>query len=485
MKPLRIVFIEPRADHLNIFSRYNLPRLGSVLLATILKERGYDAQVLFVHEKEIYKMEVDCDIAAVSTITATAPQAYRIADLFRGRGKQVIMGGPHVTFLPEEALAHADYCVQGEGEETMPLLMEVLAGERDPATVPNLAYRRDGKTTFTERRPFAAHLDTLPHPDFSLVDYGKQSNIRRRVMKTIIPIQTSRGCPYDCTFCSVTGMFGKRYRFRSTEHVIRELERYNPKKHKIFFYDDNFAANRRHTKELLQAMIDRGFQFKWSTQVRAEIAKDPELLDLMHKAGCRVLYIGFESVDPESLKAMKKSQTVEEIRAAIKEIHAHRIFIHGMFVFGFDTDSARTMRSTIRFAIKENIDSAQFMILTPLPGSDFYKEATAANRVFTYDWNKYDAHHVTFTPKNISILRLQLLQIEAHTRFYSPWNVVKKLFRNNMAAFIIGIYAHKLNQQWLKIEAHYLASLKDLARKAIARARDTVHKPSQTRTDEA
>ena len=478
------MFIEPRADHLNIFSRYNLPRLGCVLLATILKEKGYDARVLFVHEKEIYKMDIECDVAAVSTITATAPQAYRLADWFRARGAKVLMGGPHVTFLPEEALGHADYAVLGEGEETMPLLMEVLSGKRDRSAVPNLAYGENGRVVYTERKPFSASLDSLPHPDFSLVDYGRQSNIRRRFMKTIVPIQTSRGCPFDCTFCSVTGMFGKRYRYRSTEHVIRELERYDHRKHKIFFYDDNFAANRRRTRELLQAMIDRGFQFSWSTQVRAEIAKDPELLGLMYKAGCRVLYIGFESVDPAALEAMKKSQTVEEIREAIRVIHAHRIFIHGMFVFGFDTDTVRSMRATVRFAVKENIDSAQFMILTPLPGSDFYKDADAAGRIFTTDWNRYDAHHVAFRPKNLSILRLQLMQIEAHTRFYSPWNVIKKLFRNNMAAFIIGIYAHKLNQQWQKIERQYLASLKELARQALAHARRRA-RPVNTQTDQA
>jgi radical SAM superfamily enzyme YgiQ (UPF0313 family) len=485
MKYQRIVFVEPRADHLNIFSRYNLPRLGCTLLATILKEKGYDASVLFVHEKEVYKMNPACDLAAISTITPTAPQAYRLADWFRSRGVPTVMGGPHVSFLPEEALTHADYCVLGEGEESMPMLLEALNGERTLASVPNLAYRENGAVVRTGRKPFTAPLDSLPFPDFSLVDYGANARLKRAFLKTIVPIQTSRGCPYDCTFCSVTGMFGKRYRFRSTESVLAELGRYNPKKHKIFFYDDNFAANRRRTKELLQAMIDRGLQFTWSTQVRAEIAKDPELLDLLHRAGCTTVYIGFESVDPAALELMKKSQTIEEIRAAIKAFHAHRIFIHGMFVFGFDTDTKASIRSTIRFAIKENIDSAQFMILTPLPGSDFYVEARDGNRIFTYDWNKYDAHHVTFTPRHLSLLRLQFLQIEAHTRFYSPLQVVKKLFRNNVAAFIIGMYAHNLNQKWLRLERKYLASLKDLANQALERARNTARSARPAQTDRA
>jgi anaerobic magnesium-protoporphyrin IX monomethyl ester cyclase len=479
MKYKRIVFIEPRADHLNIFSRYNLPRLGCTLLATILKEKGYDTEVLFVHEKEVYKMNPACDMAAISTITPTAPQALRLADYFRSRGITTIMGGPHVTFLPEETLDHADYAFLGEAEESLPLFMEALNEGRPVANVPNLAFRENGKTVITEKKTFTAPLDSLPFPDFSLVNYGKNARLNRTFMKPIVPLQTSRGCPFDCTFCSVTGMFGKRYRFRSTESVMAELERYNPKKQKIFFYDDNFAANRRRSKELLTAMIERGFKFTWSTQVRADIAKDPELLELLHKAGCTTLYIGFESVDPVALEHMKKSQTIDEIRAAIKAIHAHHIFIHGMFVFGFDTDTKATLRSTIRFAIKENIDSAQFSILTPLPGSDFFKEARDADRIFTSDWNKYDAHHVTFTPRHLSLLRLQLMQIEAHTRFYSPWNVIKKLFRNNIAAFIIGVYAHNLNQKWLRLEAHYLASLKALAYKALETAKRST-RPAQT-----
>jgi radical SAM superfamily enzyme YgiQ (UPF0313 family) len=460
-----ILFIEPRADNLNIFSRYNLPRLGTIILATIMKNRGYDTRVYFIHEKELEKMDMQCDIAAISTITATAPQAYRIADHFKRMGKTVIMGGPHVTFLPEEALGHADYVNLGEGEESMPLLLKALEEKTPLREVPNLEFMEDGKPVRTEKKPFSAPLDSLPFPDFSLVNYGGRKRLFTPFRKMIIPIQTSRGCPFDCTFCSVTGMFGKRYRFRSTESVIRELEQYDHRKHKIFFYDDNFTANKTRAKELLRAMIERGFKFKWSTQVRSDVAKDPELLDLMYKAGCNILYIGFESVDPVALAAMKKSQTADDIRNAIKVIHKHGIFIHGMFVFGFDTDTKATMRSTIRFAIKEGIDSAQFMILTPLPGSDFYADIKDSGRIFSNDWNSFDAHHVCFKPKNITVHQLQFMQIEAHTRFYSPWNVIKKLFRNNMAAFIIGVYAHKINQQWLKVEKLYLDALEKVSHK--------------------
>ena len=460
---MRIAFIEPRNDRLNVFSRYNLPRLGSVLLATILKEKGYDCRVYFVSEKEIPKLRISCDLVAISTITSTAPQAYRIADYFHRQNLKVIMGGPHVTFLPEEALAHADYCVLGEGEETLPELVAALNLKGPVAQIPNLAYWENGKPIYTARKPFLAPLDSLPFPDFSLLNYGRGGVRHSLIFKKIIPIQTSRGCPYDCTFCSVTGMFGKHYRFRSKESILAELARYNHREHKIFFYDDNFAANRRRTKELLEAMLARGLQFTWSTQVRAEIAKDPELLKLMYQAGCRVVFIGFESINPDTLKEMKKSQTAEDIRYAVRTIQQAGIHVHGMFVFGFDTDTPTSIRETVRFAIKERIDTAQFMILTPLPGSEFFKQMRNEGRIISSDWSRFDAQHVTFKPKRLSVLQLQLLQIEAHTRFYTPFNILRKLFRNRWVAFFVGLYAHKLNVKWKKMARKYLALLKRLS----------------------
>ncbi|RPJ03807.1 MAG: radical SAM protein, partial [Spirochaetaceae bacterium] len=408
-----IVFIEPKATGLHIYSRYCLPRLGNILLATLAKRAGYKVRVLFHDEQEVYAENIKCDIAAISTITATAPQAYRIADYFRSRGILVVMGGPHVSFLPEEALLHADFCVLGEGEYTFMEFLQKLDTQGDFSEIPNLAFRKNGVITINCSRSPVAELDNLPFPELSLVEYGKKMIFAKMSKKLTIPIQTSRGCPFDCTFCSVTGMFGKRYRFRTTQNVIQELQQYNPKKHVIFFYDDNFAANRRHTKELLQSMIDHKMNFHWSTQVRTDIAKDPELLDLMYRAGCRFLYIGLESVDPNALAEMKKSQSVDDIRQAIRTIHARGIYIHGMFVFGFEADTPETVKSTVRFAVEEGLGSAQFLILTPLPGSEFYNKMKKENRLIPSTWDQFDAHHVAFQPKGFSVDGLQQAQIMA------------------------------------------------------------------------
>ena len=208
--------------------------------------------------------------------------------------------------------------------------------------------------------------------DLSGLPPARRDLLAKRGYVLLNTLQTTRGCPFDCSFCSVTGMFGRKYRYRSTENVLAELRRYDSRKHLIFFYDDNFAADRKHTKELLEGMIREDFGFTWTTQVRADVAKDEEIVGLMKRAGCHTVYIGFESVNPDSLEAMRKKQTVEEITAAVKVLRRHRIHIHGMFVYGFDQDDWRTVKRTVRFAKRSRLNSTQFLILTPLPGTELY-----------------------------------------------------------------------------------------------------------------
>jgi radical SAM superfamily enzyme YgiQ (UPF0313 family) len=456
-----IVLIEPKNERINIFSKYEMPRLGTILLATIMKNKGYNAEVLFMRKKDVLAREMNPDLVGISTITATAPNAYALADHYRAKGIPVVMGGPHVTFLPEEALQHADYVIMGEAEQSFPIFVSALEGKLSFSEVPGLAWK-DGESVRknTIGKP-VSDLDDIPVTDFSVL-VTKEYKFKNPFARTKIPIQTSRGCPFDCNFCTVTQMFGKKYRYRSMENILSEIEKYDPKKHYFFFYDDNFTANRKRAKALLEAMIERKLGFNWSTQVRCDIAKDTELLDLMKKAGCSALYIGFESVDPESLVEMKKNQTVEDIEYAIREIRKRNIHIHGMFVLGFDSDTPKKTKATVDFAIRNKIDTVQFSILTPLPGTEFHKKATQEGRVLDCKWDEYDAHHVKFKPKNFSVWDLQMAQIIAHTRFYAPNRVIQRLFRGKILAFLIGLYANSINNQWKKIEREYLKALKEM-----------------------
>jgi radical SAM superfamily enzyme YgiQ (UPF0313 family) len=254
-------------------------------------------------------------------------------------------------------------------------------------------------------------------------------------------------------------MFGRKYRFRSTENIMTELRQYNHRKNNIFFYDDNFTANRKRAKELLHAMIQERFKFSWSTQVRVDIARDVELVRLMKKAGCHTLYIGFESVNSESLKSMKKEQTIEEISNAVQVLRKHRIHIHGMFVYGFDEDDWKTVRETVRFAKRAKLSSTQFLILTPLPGSQFYERMNREKRIQFRDWNLYDAHHVVFQPARFSFPELQRAQIFSHQKFYSFFESLKKIIEGRWLDLGLAHYARNLNRSWKKQNKTYLRVL--------------------------
>ena len=459
----KITMIEPKNDHLHIYSQYELPRLGGVLLATLMRDHGYQAEALFMESREVRARQTQTDLVGISTITPTSRSAYDLGDLFRAQGTPVVFGGPHASFLPEEALEHGDYVIAGEGETGFPMLVDALNGKGSLADVPGLVWKENGTILRNPPAPPIDDLDSLPFPDFSLLDMGSRTKMGiQGPGRSTVPMQTSRGCPFDCTFCSVTGMFGKRYRHRSTENIIAELSQYDRKEKIIFFYDDNFAANPRKTKELLREMIRRKLGFEWSTQVRSDIAKDPEMLDLMVQAGCTSLYIGFESVDPQALREMKKSQSVDDIRFAIREVRRRRIHVHGMFVFGFDSDTPASARATVDFAIAEKIDTTQFMILTPLPGSGFYKRMVAEDRLLDTQWETFDAHHVKFIPRGFTPWELQNAQIQAHSRFYSLLRVAARLLRGRIGGFVVGLYAHALNRSWQRQEHDYLAWIRRL-----------------------
>jgi len=449
----KIVLIEPMAPNLHIFSQFPLPRLGVLILGTMMKLRGWEVEVYVEDFRKLdFAALAAADLVGISTITSTVPRAYAIADKARELGRPVIMGGPHVTYLAEEALEHADFVIRGEGGR--PLMAFIDAWERGGGYdgIPNLSFKKDGLVVHNSRLHPTGDLDWIPYPDFTLL----KTDIAGRTKMSSIPVQTSRGCPFDCSFCSVTGMFGKQYRFRSTENIIEELRRYDDRKNVVFFYDDNFAANRQRAKILLEAMIRERFEFTWTTQVRADVARDPELVRLMKKAGCHTLYIGFESVNPESLEGMKKNQTVAEISHAVKVLRKNRIHIHGMFVLGFDQDDWKTVKRTVKFAIKSRLNSTQFLILTPLPGSEFYEKMTAENRIRFHDWTLYDAHHVVFQPARFSLFDLQEAQMVCHKKFYSLKQMVQKIFAGQWFGVAIAHYARNLNRTWKKRNRTFL-----------------------------
>ncbi len=451
----RVSFIEAGSLGLHGFSKFPMPRLGAVLLSTILRERGYEVKAFIedVAEPDWAFIE-NSDLVCISIITPTAIGSYQLGKRLKSLGIPVIMGGPHPTFLPDEALEYADFVIRGEGEHSLVELLEYLEKGSPALTgIKGLSYKdRDGRIINNPAREFTKDLDSLPEPDFSLVHKWNSSNP--------YPVSTSRGCAYDCKFCSVIRMFGRSYRFKSVEATMKELKHVaSVSKATNFIIDDNFAANKSRTKEILKGMIAEGIKMRWSAQVRTDVARDPELLRLMADSGCHTLGIGFESINPRTLEEYNKKQNWEDIISCIRAVKDHRIHIHGMFVLGADTDDAETIYRTADFAKSFGIDTIQFLILTPLPGTPLFHDMMKSGRLFHKDWGKYNVQHVVFRPRLMSPATLQIETFRAAGLFYSWKYILKHLAKLDFHYAAIGVFGKTTIHKLLKASLVYLDEL--------------------------
>ncbi len=457
-RPLKkVLFIEPRAPRPHIFSRVVIPRLGSVLLGTILQRQGLEVKVVIeeISAPDYRNLDFQPDLVCISSISSTAPRAYELADFYRQQGLPVVLGGAHPSFLPREGLEHADFVICGEGDEALPELVQALQEGEDPGRIQNLCCRQGEEVRQNPWRPFVEDLDALPIPDYQLI-HDWQAQKRR-----FVSIATSRGCPFNCRFCSVILLFGRKYRYNSVDRVMEEIRRNSIKGGHLFFCDDNFTANRERIKELCERMLSENLKIEWSAQVRVEAAKDPELLRLMARSGCYTVFVGLESINPATLKAYNKSQTVEGIRDCVINFHQYGIAVHGMFVFGSEEDHYQVIRDTVTFSRQLDLDSLQYLILTPVPGTPVYQDLEAQNRIICRDWSHYDGHHIVFQPRQFTPYELQHETIRAMKKFYSWPSVFKRLLARDMFYAQLRAYARFLMWQSRWDKSNYVQQLKE------------------------
>jgi len=439
----KVLFIEPRAPRPHIFSRMAIPRLGPVLLGTILERQGLEVKVIIeeISAPDYRSLDFHPDLVCISTITSTAPLAYELGDYYRGQGIPVVMGGAHPSFVVRESLDHADYVICGEGDEALPELVAALNSGGDLGAVKNLAFLEGETLRQNPWRPFVENLDDLPIPNYEVV-HGWSARRGHR----IVSIATSRGCPFNCRFCGVIRLFGRKYRFNSVDRVMQEIRQNGLKAHHVFFCDDNFTADRERIKKLCQRILQEKLNFEWSAQVRVEAAKDEELMQLMARTGCYCVFVGLESINPATLKLYNKSQTVEGIKDCVINFHRHGIRVHGMFVFGSEEDHYQVIRDTVKFSRDLDLDSLQYLILTPIPGTPVYQELEAQNRIFCRDWSHYDGHHAVFQPRQLTAYELQWETIRAMKKFYSWPSVVKRIIARDW--FYVKMKAWGRIQMW-------------------------------------
>jgi len=447
---LRIALVESGTPATHIFSRTYLPRVGIPTMGAVLKQRGDDCDIFFEALSPVRADDLWAyDVVGIGSLTSTIESAYRLADSLRESRTTVVMGGPHVTFMPREALNHCDYVVMGEGEDTLASLIDSIEHGKDPQDVGGLAFlSADGTLNITES---SGHVDFagLPSPDFSLCPQMTSAKIPPI-------ITTSRGCPHKCTFCSVTAVFGRKYRFKSNEQVISELR---PLLHRsVCFGDDNFCADPRRAKSLLREMIDRdAVPLRWSGEMAIMAALDDELLDLMRKTHCRTVYVGIESIDTTVLKRMGKSHQAHVIPRCIENLHRHGIGIHGMFVISPD-DPLDSVGKIIDYSVEADIDTIQICSLTPFPGTQSYEEY--GERIIHRSWRYYDGMHVVVRPATCSAYEMQEEIVKQMKRFYSIKNVLDAYRPGRAWRIGYRLGGYLLIRRWARENAGYIDRLR-------------------------
>ncbi len=391
--------------------KYSIPQLSLPTIAGLTDER-FDVVIVDENIEEI-DFEAKTDLVGITTMTALAPRAYDIADRFRKKGVPVVLGGIHASMLPDEAAVHADSLVLGEAEDVWSIALNDFIQGRLQKT-----YRGAGRHT----------LENLPLPRLDLLK-------RDRYFSTSL-LMASRGCPHNCHYCSVTTFWGKSFRHRPVEDVIRELK--SLKDRHVYFIDDNLYGNKIYAKKLFKEMIP--LKKKWSCQGDSLIANDAELLKLAAESGCHWIFIGIESISEKNLAQMRKSfNKVKQYKESFKKIHDAGINIFGSFIFGLDEDNETVFKDTVDFAIEAKLDAANYYILTPLPGTKLFQEMKESGRLLHTQWDKYDANHVVFKPAKLTQEQLLDGLISAYKNFYSIPSIVKRLRRPTNKKFISAL----------------------------------------------
>ena len=400
-------------------------RFPYLALTTLAALTGEDWEVSIIDENvDTIDFSDSPDIVAITIMTALVKRGYEIADSFRRKGVSVVLGGIHPTMMKDEAKTHADSVVMGEAEQTWPLVLS--------------DFKRGNLQPFYKSANFCS-LSKLAIP--------KRNLLNREKYFFTNTVQTTRGCPFDCKFCSVTSFYGRTYRVRLVENVISEIGQMQ--KGFLFFVDDNIAGKPSYAKELFRALIP--LKIKWFSQASLSVVKDRELLNLAQRSGCKGLFIGFESLSQKNLRAMGKSTNrVSEYKDAIKMLHDHGIGIQGSFIFGTDHDDSSVFSDVIRFIEKTHLEAVLFSVLTPFPGTRTYETLQKENRIIDTDWEKYDMNHVVFRPKKMTPKELQEGFNWAYRRLYGHRSILTRLFPFNRNSLFYGVQNYGFRQAWKK-----------------------------------
>ena len=447
-------------------------------------------------------------LVGIGSMTRMVARAYCIADAVRATGVPVVMGGPHVTECADEALGrdggprHADAVALGEADETWPrIIADAARGQLQEIYEPV-------DDTGAERKPSLQPYPQIPWDTIDLDQFDLVPKIFRSLTERhgrgwrtfrVIPIESGRGCPYGCEFCTVTGFFGDSIRFRTNESVVNELLLLKQRARKdsgqisVFFIDDNFAINIKRTKSLLRDIIAAGAQLPWTAQISANLLRDEELVDLIAASGAKWIFIGMESIDPASLADVNKSfNKPSEYAAVLNRLAKRNVYAITSFIIGLDNDTLGVADRTLAEIASWPAGLPVFSPLTPLPGTPLYKRLGAEGRLTRpKHWLNYDQYKMAHTPLKMTIPEAEMELCTAWTKSYSPETIEKivdslrdkplddRVIHFFMRMFFRGIYFPQMNKRsWVKSIARNRRPIYKLVKGAVGAYRESRRKQS-------
>ncbi|MGB8509097.1 MAG: radical SAM protein [Pyrinomonadaceae bacterium] len=480
--------------HLWMFLLQSLTPTGHEVVLVDGNARAMDdAEIVnFVREQGI-------GLVGIGAMTRMVAKAYRVADALRAAGVPVVMGGPHVTECPDEALGrdggtrHADAIALGEADETWPLIVEDAArGQLKEVYQPE----RDAKGL--DKKPTLQPYPSIPWETLDLDQFSLVPNIFRQTLSKmgggwgtfhVVPLETGRGCPYGCEFCTVTGFFGDSIRFRTNESVVEELLRLKERAKRergqiaVFFIDDNLAINIKRTKSLLRDIIEARAQLPWVAQISANLLRDEELVDLIAESGGKWVFIGMESIDPANMADVNKNFSKPGEYAGVLERLAQRnIYAITSFIFGMDNDTSGVADRTLKEIHSWPPGLPVFGQLTPFPATPLYDRLQKAGRLAR------PKHWMDFAPFEMAHAPLKMTIKEARHEVNRAWETSYSPERNALALeaikdaplqyrighlvarlFFRGIYFPQMGKRaWLKLIAQNRSTIYKLTKESVS-----------------
>ena len=505
---MRILLYNPD----NGVTRNFMPHLWMFLLKSLTPPEHevllIDGNAKPMNEKQLVKFarREKIDLVGIGAMTRMISRAYRVADALRAAGIPVVMGGPHVTELPAEALGHdggprhADAVALGEADETWPrIVADAARGQLQEIYQP---VDDAGK----ERKPSLQPYPVIPWDTIELDQFNLVPKMFARLTEkhgegwkcfNIMPIESGRGCPYGCEFCTVTGFFGDSIRFRTNESVVNELLMLKRRSRRergqicVFFIDDNFAINIKRTKSLLRDIIAADAQLPWIAQISANLLRDEELVDLIAAAGGKWIFIGMESLDTTNLADVNKNfSKPDEYTAVLNRLAKRDIYAVTSFILGLDNDTPGVADRTLKQIEQWPPGLPVFSPLTPLPGTPLYSRLEAEGRLTRpKHWLNFAQYKMSHTPLKITVHQAHQELDQAWRRSYNPQRnkqVVDLLTQRDldiglihflMRLFFRGIYVPQMTTSaWLRLIFQNRRSIYTLVRKGVAKYRQT-HEP--------